>query len=68
MQDILNVVTQLINSVGFPIACVCVMFYTSEKDKVRHAEESKGFVEAINNNTLAVTKLVEKMDTEDKNA
>lgn len=59
-----DTVVQLINTVGFPIACVCVMFVQMEKERSRHEEESKAFVEAIQNNTIALTKLTEKIEKE----
>lgn len=51
----------LISNVGFPIAVVAYMFYKENKQDDKHAEESKGFIEAINNNTMALTRLLDKM-------
>lgn len=56
----------LISNVGFPIAVVCYMFFQQNKQSERHAEETKGFIEAINNNTLALTKLEERLGAEDE--
>lgn len=67
--------TVLIKSVidlGFPIAvCLIMMYYIKyDSDKNReqieklmemHREESKGFEQAINNNTIALTKLCGKL-------
>lgn len=46
-----NTITQLISNVGFPIACTIAMFLLFYKEREAHSEESKKFVEAINNNT-----------------
>lgn len=58
VQDI----TQLIGSLGFPIVCCGVMFWQNLKQSQQHKEESKGFSEALNNNTLALQKLVTLME------
>ena len=50
-----------ISTVGFPIvACIALFWNNREQDK-RHLEESTKFNEAINNNTIALIKLTEKI-------
>lgn len=51
----------IISNVGFPIACVCVMFYQMEQERKSHKEESDKWVEAINNNTVVMQKVLDKM-------
>lgn len=46
-----NAIIQLVSNVGFPIACTAVMFMLFYKEREAHSEESKKFVEAIDNNT-----------------
>lgn len=58
----LSVITELISGVGFPIAVCCVMFWVINKIQTEHKEEVNHLSEAIQNNTLAITKLVEKME------
>ena len=48
MQDVINI----ISNVGFPIAMCLLMFWNNQKTS-----------EAINNNTIAITKLEEKLDS-----
>lgn len=60
VQDI----TQLIGSLGFPIVCCGVMFWQNSKQSHQHKEEAKGFSEALNNNTLALQKLVTLMEVQ----
>lgn len=66
-------VTQIIMSVGFPIvACVAMAIYVREitnkhseqidKMNNQHREEMKQVVEALNNNTLALQRLCDKLD------
>lgn len=57
MEDIVNIVS----NVGFPIACVIVMFFQMEKERESHKQESEKWVEAINNNTKVMEKVLEKV-------
>lgn len=57
-----NTIITLISSVGFPIvACIGCGWYINKKDS-QHKEESDKFAEALNNNTLVIQKLVDKLD------
>lgn len=58
----ITAVTQLIGSIGFPIVCCMIMFKQSNEENKRHDEETKGFMEAINNNTLVITQLKDKLE------
>ena len=52
-------VMQLISSVGFPIAaCVGMAWYV----KYTTDQHNKEITEALNNNTIALQKLVDKLD------
>lgn len=50
-------ITQLIGNMGFPIACVIAMFHFWDKERSDHKEEMQKMTDAINNNTLALSKL-----------
>lgn len=57
-----NAIMTLIQTVGFPIfACVMMGLYIWKKDG-QHKEELNKFAEALNNNTLVIQKLVDKLD------
>lgn len=71
---------QLISSLGFPIvACISMALYVKEQTKnnredvkelnAQHSEEMNAFKdeikEALNNNTIALTKLCERLDREE---
>ena len=69
----INVVMQIISNFGFPILCCLAMFWyvyksqesfqnTIEKMQQMHKEEEQKMGEAINNNTLVMTKLLERLD------
>lgn len=66
-------ITQIIMSVGFPIfACIAMGVYVRETSNkhneqierlnTQHREEMKQVVEALNNNTLALQRLCDKLE------
>lgn len=68
-----NTITTLIGSVGFPIvACIAMGWYVKyqtdqnnkevETMRKEHKEEVQKMTEAINNNTIAMQKLVDKIE------
>lgn len=59
-----NAVTTLITSVGFPIAVCLVCFWYINKMQEQHKEEAKQLADALNNNTLVMQKLVDKLGDE----
>ena len=71
----MNDIVTMITTVGFPIvACLCMAWYVkyttdinnAEVKEMRkeHLEEIMSITEAINNNTLALQKLADKLDKE----
>ena len=67
---------QLVSSVGFPVvACVGMAWFvkyqtdinTEETRQMRleHKEEVNRMTEAVNNNTIAIQRLLERMDKND---
>ena len=61
MEEVVTLVTTIVSNVGFPFACVAVMFYQMEQERKSHKEESDKWVEAINNNTKVMEKVLEKV-------
>ena len=57
MEGVLQMVSQLVSNLGFPIACVCVMFWQQNEERKNHAAESEKWVDALNRNTLAIERL-----------
>lgn len=68
-----NMITSLIGSVGFPIvACGAMAWwvkYTTDQNnkeveqmRIEHKEEVNKMTEALNNNTVAIQKLVDKIE------
>lgn len=72
-----DAVMQLIGNGLFPVAaCIALAWYFSKvndnyrqdiKDmQATHREETKALTDAVNNNTLVIQKLVDKLDKEDQ--
>ena len=61
IMEIVNTVVEIINQVGFPIACVVAMFWQTEKERAAHAEESNKWVDALNRNTAVIERLMERI-------
>ena len=58
----LSAITTIISNLGFPIASVIAMFYFLQKEQSSHKEETQKLTEAINNNTVVMTKLAERLE------
>lgn len=57
-----STVTSLIGSLGFPIVCCIAMFSMLNKERDAHKEEMDKLNTTINNNTLALQALADKME------
>ena len=68
----INIITQMITTVGFPIvACSAMAWYVkyisdkhskeTQQLNEQHTEEMKKVTEALNNNTIALQKLCDKI-------
>ena len=57
MNEVVQIISQLVSNLGFPIACVCVMFWQQNEERKNHAAESEKWVDALNRNTVAIEKL-----------
>lgn len=69
----LNALSEIISTVGFPIVCfiMCGWYVKYREDKnddkydklnAQHDEEMKQVVNALNNNTIALQKLTDKLE------
>ena len=63
-----NDIITAICTVGFPIVAYGALFWYVMKKDTEHREEVEKMTEAINNNTIALTKLIERLDNENKNS
>lgn len=73
-MDTINAVINAVTTVGFPIVCCGVLMYyqkyTRDKDSEQlkqlsesHAEEIKTMADALNNNTVVLQKMCDKLDS-----
>ena len=82
----MEIITNLISNLGFPIAMCVILFYSLNQERKDHREsedvinksivelketftqtihgQQEKMVEAINNNTLVMQRLVDKLDKE----
>ena len=60
----INELSTLISTLGFPIAMCLIMCYYINKINDTHKAETDKFAEALNNNTVVLQKLCDKLDGE----
>lgn len=57
-----NTIIQLVGSLGFPIVMCGALFWRMVKSDEQHKAEMDRLSEAINNNTIALTNLSDKLE------
>lgn len=57
-----NTIIQLVGSLGFPIVMCGALFWRMVKSDEQHKQEMDKLSEALNNNTIAITKLSDNLD------
>lgn len=60
----INDLSTLVSTLGFPIAMCLIMCYYINKINDAHKEESDKFADALNNNTIVLQKLCDRLDSE----
>lgn len=60
MTELVNI----ISTVGFPIAMCVILLYMQTEQSKEHKNETQAFTEALNENTLVLQKLCDKLDVE----
>lgn len=63
-MDAVNI-TQIISTLGFPIAACIALFWKMNKQDETHREETESLRKTIENNTLILTKLYERLGGND---
>lgn len=58
----INVLTQLIGTLGFPIVCCCYLFWENHNQRERHSEKEAALIDAINSMKVAVERLTAKLE------
>lgn len=55
-------IIQIVGSLGFPIAACIAVFWYLMKESENHKEEVNKLSEALQNNTIALTKLCDELE------
>lgn len=53
---------QIIQTIGFPAAFCLIVLKMLEEERVSHKEEMRQMTEALNNNTMVLTKIEQRLD------
>lgn len=56
-----NTIIQVVGTLGFPIVMCGALFWRQVESDKQHKEEMEKISEALNNNTIAITKLTDKI-------
>ena len=59
-------IIQIVGSLGFPIAACVAVFWYLMKESENHKEEMNKLSEALQNNTIALTKLCDELEKGDR--
>lgn len=54
-------IIQIIRDLGFPIACVVALFWQNTRLSDQHKAEMEAVTQALNNNTIVLSELKEKI-------
>lgn len=57
-----NTLIQLVGSLGFPIVACGALFWRMIKSDEQHKEEMNKISDALNNNTVALTRLTNQLE------
>lgn len=60
----ISTITDLISSIGFPIALSLVLMWYIMKLNDNHSNEVKALTNALNNNTVILQRVCDKLDLE----
>lgn len=62
-MEVYNAIIQAVSTVGFPIVCCLLMMKSNKEMQDANAKKEESLQSVIENNTLSITKLYEKIDT-----
>ena len=58
----MDAIVALFSNLAVPVACLIATFLLWNKEREDHKQEQKELAEAVNNNTLVIQKLVDKLE------
>lgn len=56
-MDELQIIAEFIGQYGFPIVCCFVLFWSMEKEREAHREETRALTKALEDNTVVMTEI-----------
>lgn len=62
-MEVYNALIQAVSTVGFPIVCCLLMMKNNKEMQDANTKKEERLQGVIENNTLGITKLYEKIDT-----
>lgn len=62
-MEVYNALIQAVSTVGFPIVCCLLMMKNNREMQDANTKKEERLQSVIENNTLGITKLYEKIDT-----
>ena len=62
-MEVYNAIIQAVSTVGFPIVCCLLMMKNNREMQDANTKKEERLQSVIENNTLGITKLYEKIDT-----
>lgn len=62
-MEVYNALIQAVSTVGFPIVCCLLMMKNTREMQDANTKKEERLQSVIENNTLSITKLYEKIDT-----
>lgn len=62
-MEVYNALIQAVSTVGFPIVCCLLMMKNNKEMQDANTKKEERLQSVIENNTLSITKLYEKIDT-----
>lgn len=60
-MEILDLISNVIGNFGFPIGMCIALFWKMDKQDKEHKEEMQKITDALNNNTIVLQKLTDKI-------
>lgn len=65
-MEFIDIFKDLVSNLGVPVACLVVTFKLWHKETESHRQAEDKMTEAVNNNTAAINRLADRMDSNDR--
>lgn len=58
-------IVEVLQNFGFPVACVCMMWYLLNKEREDHKAETKELTNAITDLRIVIQRILDKLGVDD---